>query len=236
VDSPISIKGTREGLTITVNSDDVDQVIASLADTLSSQGAFFSGGQVALRAGDVALGPDALTRIRDLLTSSDLVLRTIVANDPVSRSSADALGLRLVPDQDAAGLSPRTRAATPHIPQDQVDSDKAILLRRMIRSGQVVRHTGDVVIVGDVNPGAEVAAGGDIYIWGRLHGIAHAGAMGDNTAVICALELSPMQLRIAQLVARAEESEHRESVCPEIAYVRNDGIVVEPWHKAPRRT
>ena len=106
----------------------------------------------------------------------------------------------------------------------------------MVRSGQVIRHTGDVVIVGDVNPGAEVAAGGDIYIWGRLHGIAHAGAMGDDKAVICALDLSPMQLRIAQLVARAEDNEHRKSQGPEIAYVRKDGIVVEPWHKAPRRT
>ncbi|HEX7008861.1 MAG TPA: septum site-determining protein MinC, partial [Phycisphaeraceae bacterium] len=76
---------------------------------------------------------------------------------------------------------------------------EAALVQRTLRSGQVVRHQGHLTVLGDVNPGAEVIAGGSVVVWGRVRGTVHAGALGDRSAQICALELAPTQLRIADL-------------------------------------
>jgi septum site-determining protein MinC len=104
-----------------------------------------------------------------------------------------------------------------------------VLLRRTLRSGQAVHHDGHVVILGDVNPGAEVVASGDVLVWGRLRGLVHAGASGDETARVCALQLNPTQLRIGEHIARPPEENRRRSVIPEVARVVNGQIVVEAW-------
>ena len=73
----------------------------------------------------------------------------------------------------------------------------------------------------------EIIAGGNVLVWGRLRGTVHAGALGDRKAVICALELAPTQLRIADLIARAPEG--GAGRFPEVAFVEHDQIGVEPW-------
>jgi septum site-determining protein MinC len=85
-----------------------------------------------------------------------------------------------------------------------------------------------VTLIGDVNPGAEIVAGGDIVVWGRLRGIAHAGAMGDEEAIICALELAPSQIRIGSHIARPPERSRPPKI-PEFASVQDDRIIVERW-------
>jgi septum site-determining protein MinC len=111
-----------------------------------------------------------------------------------------------------------------------VQEAAGILVHRTLRSGQALHHAGHVTLIGDVNPGAEVIAGGDIVVWGKLRGIAHAGAMGDDSAVICALELAPSQIRIGEHIARPPERGRPPNV-PEVASVQDDGIVVERWTK-----
>ena len=83
-------------------------------------------------------------------------------------------------------------------------------------------------MLGDVNPGAEIVAGGDIIVWGKLRGTVHAGAMGNDSAIVCALNLAPTQLRIAQYIARSPEGRRRKPT-PEVARVRNGQIVAESW-------
>ena len=107
---------------------------------------------------------------------------------------------------------------------------RGLVLRRRVRAGQTVRHSGSVVVIGDVNAGAEIVAGGDVVVWGRLSGTVHAGCLGNTSAVVCALELSPLQLRIAELITRPEEGgPDREDSYPEVAYVRDHTIIVERW-------
>jgi len=84
-----------------------------------------------------------------------------------------------------------------------------------------------VVIFGDVNPGAEVIATGSIVVWGRLRGLVHAGAHGDESAVVCALELVPTQLRIAGAIA--VPSKKGRKVQPEIARLVNGQIEAQAW-------
>ena len=97
-----------------------------------------------------------------------------------------------------------------------------------LRSGQRVESAGTVVVLGDVNPGAEVVAGGDVIVVGKLRGLAHAGAEGNARATIWALELAAKQLRIAGHVAVAPEDAPAPGG-PERARVENGQIVIEPW-------
>ncbi|PLZ37043.1 septation ring formation regulator EzrA, partial [Fischerella thermalis WC542] len=84
-------------------------------------------------------------------------------------------------------------------------------------------HPGSVIILGDVNPGGIVVADGDILVWGRLRGVAHAGARGNRECLIMALQMEPTQLRIADAVARAPEKLPMQFY-PEVAYVTHQGI------------
>ncbi len=95
-----------------------------------------------------------------------------------------------------------------------------------LRGGQVLHHSGNIVVVGDVNPGAELVAGGDVLVFGRLAGIAHAGAQGDENARILAVELRATQLRIATFIAAEGDVAHAERGVPEVAFARDGRIVI----------
>jgi len=84
---------------------------------------------------------------------------------------------------------------------------EALFIYRSLRSGQSVRHDGPVVVVGDVNPGAELIAAGDIIVVGVVRGVAHAGCRGDVSARVVACPLEPTQLRIAGIFGRAPDGE-----------------------------
>ena len=102
-----------------------------------------------------------------------------------------------------------------------------LFLKQTLRSGQAVSHSGHLVIIGDVNPGAEVMAEGDITVWGTLRGVAHAGIGGNTRAEIRALRLQAMQLRIAHAIARAPDrpSKHYANhTGPETARIVNGTI------------
>jgi septum site-determining protein MinC len=98
--------------------------------------------------------------------------------------------------------------------------------RGTLRGGQVLRHMGNIVVVGDVNPGAELVAAGDVVVAGALLGTAHAGAQGDDDARVIAIEMMPTQLRIATYLAVDDTG--RRPTEPEEAYVKNGRIVIAP--------
>ncbi|WP_420799299.1 septum site-determining protein MinC [Ktedonospora formicarum] len=91
-------------------------------------------------------------------------------------------------------------------------------------------------MLGDVNPGAEIVAGGDIMVWGMLKGMVHAGYPDNEQALVCSLYLSPVQLRIAHLLSRPPEGFEAQP-SPEVAMIRDGQIVVETWlnGRPPRR-
>lgn len=98
-----------------------------------------------------------------------------------------------------------------------------LYLQITIRSGVEIRHPGSVIVLGDVNPGGSVIAAGDIFVWGRLRGVAHAGSEGNEACRIMALHMQPTQLRIANHVARAPEKPPA-MYAPEVAYVNRGSI------------
>jgi septum site-determining protein MinC len=90
-------------------------------------------------------------------------------------------------------------------PAPAVVASDLLVHRGTLRSGDHLQAEGSVLLLGDVNPGARISAAGNVLVWGRLRGIAHAGIAGDRGARIVALQLRPLQLRIADMVARGPE-------------------------------
>lgn len=102
-----------------------------------------------------------------------------------------------------------------------------LLLNRTLRSGQTIEYNGNIVVKGDVNPGAEVKAQGDILVFGALRGLAHAGATGSEDATITAWRLNPTQLRISNKICRAPDNELELPNKPEIALVQKGTILIK---------
>ena len=103
-----------------------------------------------------------------------------------------------------------------------------ILHEGTIRSGDRISSNGNLCIVGDVNPGAIVSAKKNIYVWGKLRGIAVAGMDGNNNASISSLYLNPLQLRIADVIAIGPKEKPKNSY-PEIAVIENQTIIIKPF-------
>ena len=107
----------------------------------------------------------------------------------------------------------------------------AVVEHRTVRSGEKVASEGHLIIMGDVNPGAEVIAGHNIIVWGSLKGTAYAGVPNHEDAVIAALHLSPIQLRIAGYIARSPDVRPVTTAVPELARIDQNQIVVESWER-----
>ncbi len=113
-----------------------------------------------------------------------------------------------------------------------------LYVQRTLRSGQSLKSEGNIVIIGDVNPGAEVIAKGDITVWGVLGGIAQAGSDGNNYSRIRALKLHAIQLRIGDVFARRPDTvnipyvQKTDSFTPEEARVSKKHIVIYKLHEA----
>jgi septum site-determining protein MinC len=147
----------------------------------------------------------------------------VESESPDTVDAATQLGLEI-------GLSQPARPASAPVAPSLAQGE-AILVQRTLRSGQVLHHPGHVVVIGDVNPGAEIRAGGSVVVWGRLRGTVHAGVgegQGEN-AVVCALQLSPTQLRIGDFITRSPADDTDHDIVPEMASVQEGQIVAEPW-------
>ena len=107
--------------------------------------------------------------------------------------------------------------------------ENAILVQNTLRSGQSIYYDGSVIIMGDVNPGGEVVAAGNVVVVGHLWGMVHAGADGNQEAVVYALRMRPTQLRIADRIARAPDDDDHEPGVPEMAKIRDGQVVIESF-------
>ena len=225
----ITIKGGRDGLAITLGLGAWHNTLAALEERIAATPEFFKGARVALNVGSRVLLEVDARAVRDMLAQYDVVLWALISEDDETKHMADVMGLNAeLPRPEPRPQSAEPTIAGPIEPPPPDDPDAGLLTRRTLRSGQQLRHPGSIALIGDVNPGAEIVAGGDIIVWGKLRGTVHAGAMGDEGAQVCALDMRPTQLRIAQHIARSPEDRRRKP-SPEVARVRKGQIVVESW-------
>lgn len=217
--SLVQIKGLRDGLLVSLSDAGWDVLRAALIAQIDERQAFFQGARLALDVGKQVLRVDELVDLRDKLSERGVSLWAVISASSTTEKTAQLLGL-------ATRIS-KPRPQEVNHPVSELDEGAALFLHRTLRSGTRIEYPGNVVVVGDVNPGAEIVAGGSILVWGRLRGVVHAGAQGNPSSVVCALELAPAQLRIADEVAVTPYQKNISQ--PEIAYIKGGRLLAEPW-------
>jgi septum site-determining protein MinC len=217
----VQIKGVKDGLLVTLGEGPWAELEVALLQTVDERAAFFKGARVTLDVGNHIIRAADLGALRDRLSGKGITLWAVISSSPVTEQNAQVLGLA-------------TRISTPR-PERTIkpldtnfEGEGAIFVQRTLRSGFKVSHHGHIVVVGDVNPGAEIIAGGSVVVWGRLRGVVHAGAEGNDKAVVCALELEPMQLRIAGHVLAPIKRKGKQP--PEMARIVNGQVIAESWN------
>lgn len=219
--SLIQIKGLRDGLLVSLDDAPWETQLAALIARVDAQPSFFQGARLALDVTSQVLKVDDLVHLRDQLSERGIFLWAVISESPTTEQTAQLLGL-------ATRISkPRPEEARAYAVED-LGEETALFLDRTLRSGTRIEFAGHVVVLGDVNPGAEIVAGGNVIIWGRLRGMVHAGSKGNREAVICALDFSPMQLRIADEASAAMGPQTQSR--PQIARINEFGsLQAEDW-------
>ena len=188
---------------------------------------WFDGEAVTVNVGRRMLNLNELGRLRQVFEDEFhlKVARFRCEAETLEKAISEGAGV-------PAALAPK-QPTSPLVDEVARPRQAALFVKSTCRSGTIIHHTGDVVVLGDVNPGAQVTATEDIIVFGTLRGIAHAGAIGADPAeaVIIALSLRPLQLRIGRhvSVAPTHKGDHKIPVHPEIAYVSGRSIVVAPF-------
>lgn len=221
MNSLVQIKGVRDGLLATFADAAWDEQCAALVSQIDERPAFFQGARLALDVGSQMLKVNDLVVLRDRLSERSVVLWAVLSESPVTEQTAQLLGL-------ATRLSKSQPEEQKH--GDAATEDSALFITKTLRSGKRIEYPGNVVVLGDVNAGAEIIAEGHVVVWGRVRGMIHAGAKGDRSAVICALDLSATQLRIADEVSAALKPQKNPK--PEIARINEIGsLQSELWNE-----
>ncbi len=207
----VTIKGTKEGLVFLF---DEQREFAELMQELKEK----------LNQSFEKFVDDTVTTVilkfgkRNITKEQEIEIYTLFAEHPKLIVKA----IEVEPDQDAI-----------HI-QKLLEVD-LITHRGTIRSGQVLEHKGNLLLIGDINPGGSVIVTGDLYVMGALRGMAHAGADGNEQSTIAASQMFPSQLRIASIISRPPDEWVKEDSYMEFAYLENGHMKLDKITNLTRR-
>lgn len=222
----VELKGRQNYLEIHLDGQaDFELLKQMMIDKLEAGGHFFIGSQYVQVIG--VLDDEKKEHLRDILEkqfSFEKIFfqEKVIQFKPTRKIESKPKKIEQVPSVDL-GLGALS-----------CQEGASIFINNTIRNGQRIAYDGHIVVKGDVNRGGELVATGNIIVMGVLRGRAHAGSAGDTRACVCALELIPQQLRIAQILAIPPENDEAATV-PEMASVLQDSIIIAPLMKTKRR-
>ncbi len=243
------IKGNKDGLVVLLDGyQPVQPHLQGIKDRIGSAENFFKNAKASLQIKNQPLDEEEVKAVRDLLKEWNITVEKVSYLDE-GKSEGE------VNEKEQVKKSGDSEKETDLLAQEihqMLDYEKTIqrdvkrtqgrekkrkqpkdletsLLRKTLRSGQHVKYDGNVVVMGDVNPGAEVTAAGDILVFGSFRGVGHAGASGSEQAVVAALRLLPTQLRIANYISRAPDERSEKPNRPEMALIKNGRIEIETF-------
>jgi septum site-determining protein MinC len=228
----IAIKGTRNGLLLTLEPETpFEELLSALAERLSESPSFFRGASLTVDTTYRTLRKKEHMQLENLLAHYQMSILSI--ESPTEKRPAAKTIVLPPPNTEFPAsmeemMAKVNKVDSGHVQRDMQEFADTLFLRRTIRSGQAIHHRSNIVVLGDVNPGAEIVAGGDIIVWGALRGMVHAGYPDNENVSVCSLQLAPVQLRIAHLLSRPPEG-FEAMPRPEVATIRNGQIVVETW-------
>lgn len=227
----IVVRGTRDGLVIVLpERGTTRELVQSLSQRIAGAEGFFRGAEVVLDYGTRTVIAEEIAVLRQVLDDRGVTLRTATATGFDSRSMLRALGYSPLSAMPQPPLKGDESHHVPVMPRDELSTR---YVRRTFRSGMSLHHPGHLTVLGDVNPGAELTAAGDIVVFGSIRGVVHAGVMGDTGAIIAALLMTPTQLRIGDVYGRPAEPNAdgvEPGVGPCIAHLDGGELIIVPWY------
>ncbi len=218
----INIKGIREGLLVSAVEGTWDTRKTELLRIVHEQESFFSGAKLCLDIGETLMRVKEITALRDQLSDLKVNLWAILSQSEVTNNNARALGIE-------TSLPSKKETKEPPPEKEEDAGERAVLINRTLRAGYRVEAREHVIVMGDVNPGAEIVSAGNIIVWGKLMGSACAGVEGNPKSIVCALELRPTQLRIGEIVLLPMM--RKGKLFPEAAHIENNEVRIELWNK-----
>jgi len=215
----VTFKATVNGLILLLREEDTfHSIFEQIEKKLDSAGKFFKGASICVKYRGKKLSKDEENSMMDLMikkTGAEIKSFEEDLTEPVK-----------VQDDESEG--PHDKIKIKKLFFKGINEGVAKFYRGTVRSGQLISFDGNLVVIGDVNPGGEVEATGNVIVMGSLRGIVHAGADGNKEAVVVAFNLQPTQLRIADVITRSpDEKEVRSSFIPEMAYVKDDMVYID---------
>lgn len=222
---PITFKGRSDHLEVKLApGHGLDAIKRALKRKLEANRHFFEGTDARVSISDDCLSSEERNEIAGMLKEDyqiSLLSFQNVEQDAPSEFESEAEVKPEMPEK----TQPRLRK-----------SESTLFVYETLRSGRRIAFDGDVVVLGDVNSGAEVVASGCIVIMGVLRGLAHAGAQGDETATISSFSMQAKQLRISGHIAIVPDEDEAGPEFPEVARVCGDAIEVAPYRASYSRT
>lgn len=214
----VLFKGKRDGIVILLSEDvDFATIIEHLKKKVVDAQKFFHGAKMSIMFKG---------RILSELELQELLL--IISEET-------KLDISFIHEDENSSESPRS-STEERKPSEYTRFQNTMtkFYKGTVRSGQCIEFSGSIIVIGDINPGGEIVAEGNIIILGSLKGMVHAGCKGNSEAVVMALEMLPMQIRIGDIITRLpDQSRAIKSIDPQIAYVCDSRVYVEPLdHKA----
>ncbi len=211
----VTFRATVNGLIIILREEDeFESILEQIVKMVASAGKFFKGAYLAVKYRGKKLNKDEENRICEMVTRTGAKVKSFEEDTEV------------VKVQNPAPVQQKIRMREYFF--RGIDQGVTKFYRGTVRSGQLINYDGNLVIIGDVNPGAEVVATGNVIVMGSLRGIVHAGADGNKEAIVVAFNLNPTQLRIADVITRSpDEKSGRGAMIPELAFVKDDRVYIE---------
>jgi septum site-determining protein MinC len=215
----VNFKATVNGLVIILHENsDFNEIFEQIANKVASAGKFFKGASIAVKYRGRKLNSEEEKKIVALLGN-----KTEAEIKSFEEDIEDTLKVQPIPN-----TSQSSKIKIKKFFFNGIDEGITKYYRGTVRSGQLINYDGNLVVIGDVNPGGEVVATGNVVVMGSLRGMVHAGADGNKDAIVVAFNLQPMQLRIADVITRSpDEKGPRNNFIPELAFVKDEAVYIE---------
>jgi septum site-determining protein MinC len=218
-ESSVTFKGSVNGLTIILRQgENFETILEQIEKKIASAGKFFKGASLAVKYKGKKLTHEEEKKIFELM---------------VKKSGAEIKSIEEdveepVKVQENTGAQSQIKMKMSNFFFKGIEEGITKFYKGTVRSGQLISFEGNLVIIGDVNPGGEIVATGNVVVLGLLRGIVHAGADGNKEAVVVAFNLQPTQLRIADVITRSpDEKGNKGAMIPEMAFVKDEMVYIE---------
>ncbi|MBX7280227.1 septum site-determining protein MinC [Clostridium chauvoei] len=206
MDDRIQIRGNKEGINAIIEMEkfsNFNEMLDLLIDKLTAGKSFYKGSSLKITANLNKVNEIDIKKLKDTLFE-EILIKECTFEEYKKDEEKDSKIF------------------------NGVYEGKTKFIKKTVRGGQLINYPGNIVIIGDINNGAEVHAGGNIVVLGTIKGKVHAGASGNKKAIISAFSLQPEILQIEDIITISPE-ESSKPLYPEIAKIKDDTIVVEPY-------